>query len=282
MSEQIFNLTHDEIIGKHCWEIVHGTKQPIPECPVLRVKRSLSRESMELQIGRRWFAVYVDPILDADGQISGYVHIVSDITGRKRTENALKESEIYYRALVESSPDAITQTDLNGRILMCNAQTALLHGYNRPEDLIGKSAFDLFPPDELERAGLNLQKTLTGEVVKNIEYRFLKKDGSCFHGDLSATAITDVAGKPISFMAITRDITERKLTEKFIRESEEKYRVLFEGSAHGILSIDIETGRFVFANPSVCRMLGYSEIEMRRLGIADRRVFELKSAFCLN
>ncbi len=343
----IFKKSNDKMVGKHCWEIVHGTRAPIPECPVLRMKKSLKRERMELKSGNSWFDVTVDPVLDADKKLVGIVHIVRDITERKRAEENLQESEskvsdllefnkkildnssvgiltfrksgecvtanaaaakilgatvdqilaqnfheipswkksgIYeaaikvlktrveqllevhvvttfgkevwstfnfslfdfadekhllllihditerkrveeelrvsearYRAMVESSPNAITQSDLSGKILMCNMQTALLLGYDRPEDLIGRSVFDLFPPNELERASVNLRKTLQDGIVKNIEYRLLKKDGSQIQAELSATLIMNAKGKPASFMAITHNITERKRMEESLK-----------------------------------------------------------------
>ncbi|MFZ2644432.1 MAG: PAS domain S-box protein [Verrucomicrobiia bacterium] len=89
-AERIFQRPCAELIGKHCWEIVHGTASPIPECPIQRVKKSLRRESSELQISQRWFEVTCDPILDAAGQYAGAVHIVSDVTERKRAEQALQ------------------------------------------------------------------------------------------------------------------------------------------------------------------------------------------------
>jgi PAS domain S-box-containing protein len=86
---RIFGHPMETFIGMHCWEIVHCTNQPIPECPILRAKHSLRRETMELQIGDAWFEVVVDPILSADGQYAGAVHIVSDITERKRAEQTI-------------------------------------------------------------------------------------------------------------------------------------------------------------------------------------------------
>jgi PAS domain S-box-containing protein len=90
-AERLFRRASEELIGKHCWEIVHGAAQPIPECPILRARDSLRRESMELQIGEGWFQITVDPILDAAGRYAGAVHIVSDITERKQAEAQLTE-----------------------------------------------------------------------------------------------------------------------------------------------------------------------------------------------
>jgi PAS domain S-box-containing protein len=90
-AEMIFKLPLSEMIGKHCWEIVHRTTQPIPECPSLRARKSLTRESMQMQIGQNWFEIFVDPILDENGNYSGSVHIVSDITERRHAEILLKE-----------------------------------------------------------------------------------------------------------------------------------------------------------------------------------------------
>ncbi len=97
-----------------------------------------------------------------------------------------------------------------------------MFGYEHPDDMIGTSAFKQFPPDEQERAIMNLQKTLDDGIIKNVEYRFLKKDGSQFQGELSATLISDTKGNPISFMATTRDITERKQAEQELIKAKEK------------------------------------------------------------
>ncbi|RLC64174.1 MAG: hypothetical protein DRI48_07835, partial [Chloroflexi bacterium] len=75
-AERFFGKPQQEMIGRYCWEIVHGTDEPIPGCPILRAKQSLGRERMELPIGDRWFEVTVDPILDGEGSYAGAVHIV--------------------------------------------------------------------------------------------------------------------------------------------------------------------------------------------------------------
>jgi len=87
--KSIFDVSDGEIVGKHCWEIIHGTTEPIADCPVLRVRESLKRESMVLNVGDVWFEITVDPLLDDQGQYCGAVHIVSDITLRKWSEAEL-------------------------------------------------------------------------------------------------------------------------------------------------------------------------------------------------
>ena len=96
---EAFGQTTDELTGHLCWELTHGTGRAPTECPFLRMRQSLGRESCESTIGDRWFQITVDPILDRAGALAGAVHIMSDITNRKRAEAALRESEAHYRSL---------------------------------------------------------------------------------------------------------------------------------------------------------------------------------------
>lgn len=89
---QVFGKHPEQVLDRHCWEVVHGTLEPPPECPVLRLRKTLRRESLELPLNGKWFEVVVDPILDDSGQCTGVVHIVSDITDRKHVEAALHRS----------------------------------------------------------------------------------------------------------------------------------------------------------------------------------------------
>ena len=129
MAQQMFDRPSSAMIGRHCWEIVHGTAGPIPECPALRARNSLRRESMQLQLGQRWVAVYVDPILDEGDNYSGSVHIVSDITERKQGEQALRESEERFRKIVERAPIAMAIVSMDGVIELINQKAVEVFGY---------------------------------------------------------------------------------------------------------------------------------------------------------
>ena len=81
-----------------CWEVVHGSTEPIANCPAVRAKKSLQRETMEIQISDFWYLVTVDPILDADGKYSGAVHVLRDITQNKQAEAERELFDAGYRA----------------------------------------------------------------------------------------------------------------------------------------------------------------------------------------
>ncbi len=82
-----------ELAGKQCWDTIHKTQERIPDCPVTRMMKSRKREWTELQIGACWYEVTADPLMDDEGELTGAVHIIRDITARKKAEDALKQIE---------------------------------------------------------------------------------------------------------------------------------------------------------------------------------------------
>jgi len=213
---ELLGKPSSEIMGRTCWELMHGTSEPIDGCPIVRMWETHHRETSVLPRGDRWLEVVVDPLLDETGALIGTVHIMADITERKRAEEALRESEERYRSLVEASPDAITLTDLDTNIIMANQRAALLHGYQNVEEMLSSvtDASDLIAPEDRQRAIANAQKTLETGSVRNIEYTLVRKDGTTFPAELSASLIVDADGNPKAFTAVTRDITERKRAEE--------------------------------------------------------------------
>ncbi|MFQ5923637.1 MAG: PAS domain S-box protein, partial [Anaerolineales bacterium] len=129
---------------------------------------------------------------------------------KRQAEEAMRESEKLYRTLVETAPDAVTMTDLEGRITFASQKTLDLHGFDRLDEVLGRNAFDLIAPEDHEKAMLNLEKTLQEGVVANCEYIFLRKDGTRFQGGLNASMIRNGSGEPNGFIATTADISERK------------------------------------------------------------------------
>ena len=134
----------EEIVGNNYWEVVYGTTKPIDACPILRLRKSLRRETQLLALGDRWVEVTVDPILDDSGGLMGAVHILSDITARQRAEEALRASEEHVRLKLDSilSPDAdIINQDLSN-ILDTPAIQSLMEDFYKLTNM-GMAILDL-------------------------------------------------------------------------------------------------------------------------------------------
>jgi PAS domain S-box-containing protein len=145
------------------------------------------------------------------GEISGpmLARVLRYAIERKQAEAVLRASEAKYRTLVETTPNGIMVTNLEGKLVLCNQQAARLHSYENPEAMLGIQVFELISPDDRPLAVLNIQKTLDEGRVTNTEYALLRKDGSHFPAELSTAVLRDAIGVPIGFISITRDITER-------------------------------------------------------------------------
>jgi len=171
------------------------------------------------------------------------------------------KTESLLENIFANSPNAITVTDLNGNIIECNQATLDMHGYSSEEELIGKSGFALVAKKDRERAKEDLKEFLEQGSMKNIEYTALTKDGGEFLAELCASVIKDSSGNPTGFVAITKDITERKQVEEALRESEEKFRNIFESANDAMIYVD-RFGRIIDVNRKAMEVFGGSEKEL--------------------
>ncbi|HVP16211.1 MAG TPA: PAS domain S-box protein, partial [candidate division Zixibacteria bacterium] len=163
-------------------------------------------------------AKLIQQLNDAKKELEGYAnHLEENV--KERTRN-LKESEEKLRSIFAASPDAITATDLEGKIIECNEQAVKIHGYSAKKELIGKSALTLISNRDHQKAIENMKKTFDQGSIKNVEYTFVTKDGREFPAELSATVIKDASGKAMGFVAMTKDITARKHMEQQLFKAE--------------------------------------------------------------
>ena len=153
-----------------------------------------------------------------------------EIEERRRTMEALRQSEAKYRALIESSPDAIAMIDLEGKILFASQRAAEQHGVERPEDLIGYQAIEFVAPVDRARFLANAQRLAEEGVLHETEYKGLRRDGREFYAEISSSVIRDADGQPEALMGIYRDISERKRNDqKLKRERQALRRMVIAG-----------------------------------------------------
>jgi PAS domain S-box-containing protein len=172
----------------------------------------------------------------------------------------LRKKEALYRALVNTSPDAILVTDLEATILMANSRAAEIYRFRQAEDLVGLRWFDLMAPGERERAADNCVCVVQQKCLRDQEYVLQRRDGSTFPAEVSAALIRETDGQPRSIIAVVRDISDRKAAEKRLRERDAQYRSIVEATSDGLIINDLD-GYAVEANPAACAMHGYSHEE---------------------
>ncbi|MFH2137382.1 MAG: PAS domain S-box protein [Candidatus Omnitrophota bacterium] len=173
--------------------------------------------------------------------------------GHKRTQDALYESVELYQTLIETSPDAITLTDLSGRVIMVNRAKIIMHGYDKADELLGRDVFEFFAPQERDRARKDMERIYKEKIVRTVEYTLLKKDGTFFYADISAGVVMDKQGHPEAFIGMTRDITARKKAEEQLLKNEKLFRATIEATEDGILVVDNE-GRVTHYNARFAKM----------------------------
>jgi PAS domain S-box-containing protein len=141
-----------------------------------------------------------------------------------RLEKVMNEREALYKTLLEASSYAVTTTDSAGRITSISQRALELHGFERAEELIGENALSLIDPEDHYRAVMDLQRTSREGVVRDAEYRMLRKDGTHFIGVLDMASIQEPLGVLKGFITTIRDTIERKNDAKLSGKSAETER----------------------------------------------------------
>ncbi len=139
--------------------------------------------------------------------------IVLDMSRRLEAEQALRESEEKLRVMLESISEGIAVIDLESNIQDMNPAMLRLYGYEHKEEVLGMSAFEFIPLEYREAAVANQRQTLQDGYSGNLEITLVNRNGERYEAEISAAPLRDKAGEPVGFIAITRNITERKSQE---------------------------------------------------------------------
>ena len=216
--------------------------------------------ALELEYYRKdgstvWMENLVSAIRDDQGKAVALHGVSRDITERRKAEEAQRRLAV----IVESSRDAILSRTLDGIITTWNRGAEMLYGYTS-EEVVGRNVSILIPSEYSGEAQIFQEKLKRGEAVKDYEAVRITKDGRRISVLLTISPIYDIFGRIIGASAIAQDITERKRAEDVLKESEKKYRDLFENANEAIFVAQSE--RLVFINPMLTRMFGYSAAEL--------------------
>ncbi|NLD57803.1 MAG: PAS domain S-box protein, partial [Methanomicrobiales archaeon] len=267
-AQRFFGYTKEEIIGKP----VVGTIVPVTESTSGRDLRHLiddiirypdkhtdnENENITRDGRRVWIRWQNKPLFDKNGEFIGQICIGSDNTDRKKAEEALAKSEELHRKMIVTIPDVVVTADLEGTITFINDQGVRLAGVTDAAAIVGKSMFSFFAPESLEMARENTRRMFEGPLGPK-EYLFLAGGNRNVTLEVNGDVLRTPDGKPYGLVYICRDITERRLAQDAIRQSEELYRSLADASPDGIAILDTK-GYLTYVSPKALEMFGVVDL----------------------
>jgi two-component system, cell cycle sensor histidine kinase and response regulator CckA len=267
-AQRITGKSHEEVIGRDDTELFpleHAQAMMAGDRKVMAARCTETSEDtvVDRHGVTRTFLSTKGPLYDQAGNLTGTFGISRDITERKAIEAQLKESEERYRILVESSPEAIL-LHRDGSLIFANRAACNLLGAQHPEQLLGLPIFSLVPEEFREQVTLRSApaESGAGQVNPRVEQQVLRLDGTRVEVEAFGTHLT-YQGRP-AVQLILSDITARKLAELQQKESDTRYRLLFENSMDAIC-LTKPDGRIQDANPAACALFGMTRLELCRV-----------------
>jgi PAS domain S-box-containing protein len=230
-AERIFGYTAEEAVGQHITLIIAADRRD-EEADILARLRRGERVDHFQTVRRRKdgtlvdISVSVSPLRDSTGRVIGASKVARDITKQKRAEQALRESEERFRAIVETTPECVKLVARDGTVLHMNASGLRMVGADCAERVVGQSIYDVIAPEDRERFRAFNERICQGERG-SLEFDIVGLGGERRQMDTHAAPLHNPDGSVVQ-LAVTRDVTESERAEAALRESEERLRALAE------------------------------------------------------
>ncbi len=201
-----------------------------------------------------WASLSVSLVKDKDGSPLYFISEIEDITERKQAVETLQKRQAYLTAIIENQPGLTWLKDAEGRFLEVNHAFAVSCGRQTPEEVVGKTDLDVWPRELAEKYRTDDAKVIQAKRSFMVE-EIVQKQGEAIWFETYKTPVVDVHGNVLGTTGYAHDITERKLAEAQLRQSEEQFRLITENATDLIAVLDLE-GRRVYNSPSYKTILG--------------------------
>ena len=221
----------------------------------------------------------INPLRDPDDMVNGFLFIATDITEKKRSEIALRESERNYRLLIDNIPNVVFKGYPDGTIDFFDDKVEGISGYPK-EMFLSKTLkwTDLILREDLTRAREIFLDALKTNRQYIREYRIRKKSGQIVWLQASSQIVCDENGQIDFVSGAFLDITERKMAEAALHDSEEKYRSLFDSGPNPIFVLEPTDMRILDVSPAALDAYGYTKEELIGLTFSELGQFEIDDA----
>lgn len=268
-AEQLFGYTAAEAVGQNLTMLAAPGSFPQMQANMTAVGQGTPVEDVETQRMAKDGRVFdcrvsLFPVRASGGEVIGVASFTHDISERKR----LEETVTRLAAIVESSPDAIVSTDLQGRVVSWNRSAEQMYGRSAAK-ASGRPIGDLLQPYPNTDEAAIVASVRGGATVPVVDRVWTKADGTAVDLSIILSPVKDVHGAVIGMSSVARDITRRKRLEAELRQSEERFRAMFAEHAAAMLLIDPATGAIVDSNQAASGFYGYTNAELRAMKIWD-------------
>jgi len=203
-----------------------------------------------------------------DGEFRGSFAVFTDITDRKRVEQAFEHERNLLRTLMDSIPDYAYIKDAECRFITTNTAHLRILGLNSISEVVGKTDFDFFPQDLAEQYYASEQAVIrSGQPLFNKVERTIDRSGTTIWVMTFKAPLRDRAGNIVGIAGVSRDITQLRLAERALQESEERLRLILENSNDVAYKLNLATGAFEYISPSSLRWSGHTPEELIARGV---------------
>jgi len=256
---RLYGIPVERLPGRSIYDLIPADRVESSKEKVRTAVKTRKPVRFEGKLGEKVFENSLYPVLDDGKGVERIAIYIRDITEKKRLQAILRQTEEKYRNIYENAMEGIFQIDADGRFISANPALARIHGYDSPEELIKtlkdiRSAY-VHPNDHTQLIRLLFQQG----AVQNSVAQMYRKDGSVQWISVNVRLVRDVEGKPSYYEGTMMDITERKLAEEGLAESEERYRTAIEHSNDPVAII--RGDKIQYVNRRFVEIFGYDRRE---------------------
>jgi diguanylate cyclase (GGDEF)-like protein/PAS domain S-box-containing protein len=276
--QQLSGYSGQELLNRNSLDYIHPEDRNATRNNAIKALKRERSEPYEYRFIKKnhdvmWVLEMVTSVVYQEKQAA--LGSFMDITGRKQAEETLRQSEERYRTILEEMDDAYFEVDLSGNYTFVNDAISRLLGYSK-EELIGKTFRDQVNKEDtqiLYQAFGNIFKT--GNPERDISYKAYRKNGQYGFAEIAGFPIHHQDGSIIGFRGIGRNVTERKIMEEILSQSEERYRTVMEEMNEWYFEADL-SGKILFVNDAALHALEY--FPQTLIGLNFRELFNRKES----